>query len=295
MDKLVGQFIRRLEVERHYSRHTLRAYETDLGAFEEFLHGRGRRISDATVRDVRGFLVVLRARGLSRSTMARKVSAVRSLYKFMFREGITRTNPMAALRTPRREQRLPRFLTVSEIEQLISTPDTSEWIGARDAAILETLYGGGLRVSELIALDHSDLDLRRGIAHVRGKGKKERMAPLGRCAAEALRSYCELKRTADLPRIDPAAVFINATDGRRLTTRSVRRILRRRLLQAGLDANLSPHGLRHSFATHMLQNGADLRAVQELLGHEHLSTTQIYTHLTTENLKEAYDRAHPRA
>ena len=295
MGRLVEQFIRRLEVERHYSEHTLRAYAADLRMFEEFLRGRRQSISEATVRDVRGFMATLRTRGLSRSTIARKVSAVRSLYRYLFREGITQTNPMMVLRTPRREQRLPRFLTVSEMERLLSAPDTTAWAGARDRAMLETLYGGGLRVSELVGLEHEDLDLRRGLAHLRGKGKKERLAPLGRCAVQALRRYCNLKKATNLPRKDPSAVFINAVDGRRLTTRSVRRILRRHLLQAGLNGNLSPHALRHSFATHLLQNGADLRSVQELLGHAHLSTTQVYTHLTTENLKATYSRAHPRA
>ena len=295
MGSLVQQFIRRLRVERHYSRHTLRAYETDLAMFEEFLGGRARNVEEATVRDVRGFLASLRVRELARSTIARKVSAVRSLYKHLFREGVISVNPMAALRSPRRERRLPRFLTIREVERLLSAPDTSEWTGARDRAMIETLYGGGLRVSELVALDRDDVDLERGFARLRGKGKKERLAPLGRCAMEALRAYTEQKRRVNLPRKAPSAVFINAVDGRRLTTRSVRRVLRRRLLEAGLDASLSPHALRHSFATHMLQNGADLRSVQELLGHEHLTTTQIYTHLTMGDLKAAYERAHPRA
>ncbi len=295
MDRHIGQFLRRLAVEKRYSQHTLRAYTADLGGFEDFLRGRGRSAAAASLRDVRAFLASLRVQGLARSTVGRKVSAVRSLYKFLFRQGIVQKNPTAVLRTPRREKRLPRFLTVSEVEHLLSAMDTSPWTGARDRAMFEVLYGGGLRVSELVALDQEDVDARTGLARVRGKGKKERLAPLGSCAVEAIRDYIQMRHSVRLPRKARDALFINAVDGRRLTTRSVSRILRKRLLEAGLDATLSPHALRHSFATHLLQNGADLRSVQELLGHEHLSTTQIYTHLTTENLKAIYDRAHPRA
>jgi len=291
----ITEFLRRLAVERRYSEHTLRAYRADLEGFEAFLRARGRPLTEASLRDVRAFLASLRVRGLSRSTVARKVSAVRSLYRFLYREGLVPGNPARALRTPRRERRLPRFLTPEEVERLLSAADAPGWVGARDRAILEVLYGGGLRVSELVALNLADVDCRLGLARVRGKGKKERLAPLGRCAAEALQRYLEWRSTVSLRNKSPHALFINAVDGRRLTARSVRRVLRKCLLKAGLDAGLSPHSLRHSFATHMLQNGADLRSVQELLGHEHLSTTQIYTHLTTENLRAIYERAHPRA
>jgi tyrosine recombinase XerC len=295
MDRHIKQFLRRLAVEKRYSDHTLRAYAGDLTALEGFLRGRGRRVTDATLRDMRAFLASLRVQGLGRSSVARRISAVRSLCRFLLREGIVSGNPAAALRTPRREQRLPRFLTESEVERLLNAPDISDWVGARDRAMLEVLYGGGLRVSELVALNQDDVDVRAGLACVRGKGKKERLAPLGSCAAEAIRHYLSLLGNVRLSLKAPEALFINARDGRRLTTRSVRRILRRRLAEAGLDASLSPHALRHSFATHLLQRGADLRSVQELLGHEHLSTTQIYTHLTTENLRATYSRAHPRA
>jgi len=295
MHQHTEEFLRRIAVEKHYSAHTVRAYRKDLELFEEFLSGRGLDITHCTVRDVRAFLASLRAQELARSTLSRRVSSVRSLYKFMFREGYIKDNPLAALRTPRREQKLPRFLTVEEVEQLLAAPDTATWIGARDAAMLEAMYGGGLRVSELVALDEDDVDAIKGMARVRGKGKKERLAPLGRCAAEAIRRYAKLKAVVRLPNKAARALFINAVDGRRITARSVRRVMRKRLLEAGLDGGSGPHVLRHSFATHMLQNGADLRSVQELLGHEHLSTTQVYTHLTTENLKQIYRKAHPRA
>ncbi|MDP6438983.1 MAG: tyrosine recombinase XerC [Candidatus Brocadiia bacterium] len=300
MNPHIEQFLRRLAVEKAYSAHTLRAYTKDLEMYEEFLSRRGRAVEEAQVRDVRAFLAALRVRELSKSTLARRVSAVRSLYRYLFQEGVIDRNAISVLRTPRRDRKLPRFLTVEDARRLMDaaamgTAAPKGWTGARDQAILETLYGGGLRVGELVGLDDGDIDLRAGMALVKGKGKKERLAPLGSCAVEALRRYIEMRDATAPHRKDRRALFINARGGGRLTARSVARILRKRLLLAGLDAALSPHALRHSFATHMLQNGADLRSVQELLGHEHLSTTQIYTHLTTEDLKETYDRAHPRA
>jgi tyrosine recombinase XerC len=292
----IDEFVHRLRVEKNYSHHTLRGYSADLNAYATFLEDqRDKGIREANVHDLRAFLALLRRQELARSTIARKVSAIRSLYKFLYRHGTISQNPAAALRTPRQEKKLPQFLTVSEIDRLMEAPDTADWAGARDRAMLETMYGGGLRVSELVGLNDGDVELSTGIATVRGKGKKERLAPLGQCAAECIRRYRQLRKNVDLSKKDDRALFINAVDGRRLTARSVRRILRKCLLKAGLDGNLSPHDLRHSFATHMLQNGADLRSVQELLGHEHLSTTQIYTHLTTEDLRKIYKKAHPRA
>ncbi len=292
---LIDDFIHRMKVEKQYSDHTLRSYSTDLNAFLEFMEERDCDLDGASVRDLRGFLAVLRAQGLARSTIARKLSAIRSFYKFLYRNGVISDNPAGSLRTPKQEQKLPEFLTVSEIDTLMEAPDTSEWMGARDRAILESLYGGGLRVSELVGLDNDDVELPRGLAHVEGKGKKQRLVPLGRSAADAIQKYKTMRADVELSQKDPQALFLNAVDGRRITARSVRRVLRKRLQEAGLDSSLSPHDLRHSFATHMLQNGADLRSVQELLGHENLSTTQIYTHLTTRDLKEIYDDAHPRA
>jgi integrase/recombinase XerC len=295
MSKRVDEFLHRLVSEKGYSANTLRAYATDLSLFEQFLKGRGRALTEAGVQDVRAFMAALQERGLSRATLARRTAAVRSFYKFLLRQGIRKANPLTALRSPRREQKLPTFLTVAEVERLLSVPDATTWAGRRDLAILETLYGGGIRVGELVALSHDDVDLSSGMLRVRGKGKKERIAPAGRCAVAAIRSYLA-HRGKDAPaRRDANAVFLNARGGRRLTARSVLRIVRKCALLAGLDPHTSPHALRHSFATHMLTNGADLRAVQELLGHENLSTTQIYTHLSGEHLKRVYEKAHPRA
>jgi integrase/recombinase XerC len=294
-DDLIDEFLRRLAVEKDYSTNTLRAYGRDLALFADFLDGRGVAMPEATVNDVRAFMATLQVKGLARSTLARRMAAVRSFFKHLLRRGQIRRNPMTALRSPRREQKLPSFLTQAEVERLLAQPDTKTWIGCRDLAMMETLYGGGLRVGELVALDHADVDLRQGICRVRGKGKKERMVPIGRCAVEAIRQYLSC-RAGDRPaRRAPNALFVTARAGGRLTARSVRRALKKHLLMAGLDPDLSPHSLRHSFATHMLSAGADMRAVQELLGHENLSTTQVYTHLSHEHLKETYDKAHPRA
>jgi tyrosine recombinase XerC len=295
MHELVENFLRRLAVERGYSPNTLRAYGRDLDLFARFLGERGRDLREASVQDVRSFMAGLQAQGLGRATLARRTAAVRSLYRFLQQEGLRKDNPMAALRSPRREQKLPRFLTVTEVERLLAVPDASTWAGRRDLAMLETLYGGGLRVGELAALSFGDVSLDEGMVRVRGKGKKERIVPVGGCAVEAIRAYLE-PGAEDAPRRrDPDAVFVNARSGRRLTTRSVHRLMKQHALAAGLHPDISPHALRHSFATHMLTNGADMRSVQELLGHENLSTTQIYTHLSHENLKATYERAHPRA
>ncbi|MCD6415349.1 MAG: tyrosine recombinase XerC [Planctomycetes bacterium] len=293
MNEVVDQFLHRLSVERNYSVNTVRAYAGDLAEFAGFLQGRDRRVQDADVRDVRAFLATLHLRGLARSSVARRGSAVRSFYRFLTREGVLERNPMAALRLPRAEKKLPNFLTPSEVERLLDQPDRSAWIGRRDLAILEALYGAGLRVGELTALDYDDIDLATGLVRVEGKGKKERIVPVGRYALRAVKEYL-CSEGAPKGR-DPRALFVNARDGGRLTARSVRRKVRKYAMQAGLDPQISPHSLRHSCATHMLAGGADLRIVQEILGHQTLSTTQIYTHLSHEHLREVYQKAHPRA
>ncbi len=295
MSELIDDFLRRLAVEKNYSENTLRAYSRDLIELEECLEERGADLREAGVPDVRAFLAELRNRGLARSTVARKAAAVRSFYKHLTKTGVLNNNPMAALRSPRREQKLPVFLTVKEMERLLAQPDTSTWIGRRDLAILETLYGAGLRAGELVALDRDDLDLDSGLVRVEGKGKKERVVPAGRCALTAVRRYLSEDGDDAPARRDHEALFITANTGVRLSSRSVRRRLETYAQKADLDPKISPHSLRHSFATHMVNNGADLRAVQELLGHENLSTTQVYTHLSPEHLKRVYTKAHPRA
>ncbi|MEF8787777.1 MAG: tyrosine recombinase XerC [Planctomycetota bacterium] len=295
MDGLIEQFLHHQRSEKNYSEHTLRAYSKDLQLFSDFLEERGTPLEEAGSRDARAFLARLRTDGQARSTMARRLSSVKSFYKFLFQQGVIESNPMSAMRSPKGEDKLPRVMSQEEVETLLEQPDTSTWSGQRDRAILETLYGGGLRVGEVVAINDDDLALDRGLVRVRGKGKKERLAPIGRPAADAVKSWQLVRPTKKPPGADPNATFINARDGGRLSARSVRRIMRKHINAAGLDAAYTPHSLRHSFATHMLSNGADLRYVQELLGHEHLSTTQVYTHLTPDKLKPIYDRAHPRA
>jgi integrase/recombinase XerC len=248
---------------------------------------------------IRQFLGHLSEQNYSASTMARKIATLRSFYKWAHRCGHIAGNPMLMIRTPKQAKRLPKAITVEEVERLLSAPDDRELLGARDRAILETLYSTGIRVSELVDLDSPDLDEFGEALRIRGKGKKERLVPLGSHALRAIKHYMDMLgrdprfagrvgQDARLP------LFINKHGGR-LSSRSVRRKLDKYLKQAGLDPNISPHTLRHSFATHLLGNGADLRSVQELLGHQSLSTTQIYTHLTTQRLRDSYDQAHPRA
>ena len=295
MNDIVEDFLHHMRSEKNFSENTLRAYRKDLELYCEFLEDRNVDLLEAGPRVARGFLASLRASGQARSTVARRLSTVKSLYKFLFRQGRVDANPMGVLRSPKRENTLPRVMTEDEVEALLKTPDPTTWQGSRDCAILETLYGAGLRVSELVGINDDDLRLNRGLVRVRGKGKKERLAPMGQYAADAIEAYREIRHSNGLPRQEPQPTFINARDGGRLTARSVRRVMRKRVNEAGLDSAYTPHSLRHSFATHMLSRGADLRYVQELLGHENLSTTQVYTHLTPDKLKPIYTRAHPRA
>jgi len=244
---------------------------------------------------VKSFLSFLGTQSYSKSTVARKLATLRSFYKFCLRRGYVLMHPLAAIRTPKQEKRLPKYLELDQITKLLGTPDHNTLLGARDRAILEVLFSTGVRVSELVDLNFVDIDFEGQLIRVRGKGKKQRATPIGVTAIGALRKYLELRRAdARAAGFDQNALFVNK-HGQRLSTRSVRRKLDKYLAEAGLDPNISPHTLRHSFATHMLNNGADLRSVQELLGHQSLSTTQVYTHLTTPRLKQAYDDAHPRA
>ena len=249
---------------------------------------------------IRGFLARLGDQNYSAATMARKLATLRSFYKWGDRHNLTAGNPMTLIRTPRQAKRLPKAITIQQVEQLLTAPSSTDVLGLRDRAMLETLYSTGIRVSELVALDHRDLDLAGEAMRVRGKGKKERLVPLGVHAIAAIRAFLEMAsgdtRYGPLLSGDDSAapLFFNKHGGR-LSSRSVRRKLDKYLKQCGLDAAISPHTLRHSFATHLLDNGADLRSVQELLGHQSLSTTQVYTHLSTQRMKDAYDKAHPRA
>ncbi|MBE3069219.1 MAG: tyrosine recombinase XerC [Planctomycetes bacterium] len=299
---LVKQFMTYVEHERNFSEHTVRSYTADLVQFVAFLAGADEaaaedpaladRIRGVTTLDLRAYLAQLRRAEYSRATVARKIATLRSFYKFLARQGHVPRNPVKVIRTPRQEKRLPKFLDPAEVERLLSAPKGKDLLSLRDAAMLEILYSTGMRVSELVGLDLEDIDPIGEVVRVRGKGRRERLAPLGSYAITALNRYLGARAEADVH--DPKAVFINR-HGQRLNARSVRRKLAKYLAVAGLDPHVSPHTLRHSFATHMLERGADLRAVQELLGHRSLSTTQIYTHVTAGRMKEIYEAAHPRA
>ena len=331
---ITERFAAYLTHERHFSPYTARCYGADLRQFIEYLcdernveidqdteaDALRRRehpgevagsitkpsltdaICDADADLIRGFLAALADRQYSPATMARKIATLRSFYKWAERRSLAPTNPMTLIRTPRQAKRLPKAITVEQVERLLSAPSEDDLPRRRDRAMLETLYSTGLRVSELVGLRVSDLDLEHEALHVRGKGRKERIVPLGSHALGAITKYIELARTE--PKFaeawkageegSPTPLFLNKHAGS-LSSRSVRRKLDKYLRQAGLDPAISPHTLRHSFATHLLENGADLRSVQELLGHQSLSTTQVYTHLSAERVRDVYDDAHPRA
>ena len=250
---------------------------------------------DVTPRDLRGYVSALNEADYARSSIARKLASLRSFYRFAQRQQMCESNPAKPLRNPRGQRKLPHFLSGEEIGKLLAAPALTNPQGLRDHAILETMYSAGLRVSEVVGLNDGDLDFDEAIARIRGKGRKERLAPLGSYAIEALHNYMRARKVSEqssLGRETP--VFVNKF-GNRLTTRSVGRMLEKYLKVTSLDLRTSPHTLRHSFATHLLDRGADIRSVQELLGHKSLVTTQIYTHLSTANLREIYMKAHPRA
>lgn len=293
-------FLNHLRIEKSASALTIVSYRTDLHQFFDFLAGLSdiprEEIPDKALnhKSVREYLAAMQDDGLSRSTMARKLAALRSFVKYLCRENILAGNPIAAVSTPRQEKKLPRFLYPVEVEVLLTAPDVSKPVGKRDRAILETLYCTGVRVSELVGMNLADFDPDKDFTMVEGKGSKERLVPIGSRAREALQVYIDFSRPSLLKNNKPTdALFINKY-GTRLSTRSVRKIINKYVEQAALNQKVSPHTLRHSFATHLLNAGADLRSVQELLGHVKLSTTQIYTHLTRDDIQRIYNQSHPR-
>lgn len=304
-DEAVAAFLRWVGEERQLSPRTLRAYTDDLREFEAFLTGyygtpewTWGGIDRLTIRSFMGDCVG--RRGLAKRSVARKLSAVRSFFRFLHVEGAVEANPARSVRSPKRERTLPGFLTREQMETVIeyaeARADHGTLLGLRDLAIVELFYGTGMRLSELHALDLADLDLVSERARVMGKGRKERIVPLGRMAIAALRRYYEVRdaRTQDTPGADPRAVFVGQT-GRRLSARQIQNVIGKLLDGVAEDSGVSTHSLRHSFATHLVDAGADLVAVKELLGHASLSTTQIYTHTSRERLKAVYRQAHPRA
>ncbi len=294
IESALDKFLKYLKVEKNYSEHTLIGYSHDLRHFFSFISG--TRLEDVTIGLLRNYLALLKENGLSKRTMARASAVLRTFFKFLCREGILQKNPMAPMRNPKLEKKLPMVLDENEVARLLDSPE-NDLLGRRDRAILETLYSSGLRVSELVGLDLEKVDFIGGVCRVMGKGGKERLCPIGERALKSIRSYLELKNKKQNKK-NEKALFLNLSThggGSRITDRSIRRILEKHIARTSRREKISPHTLRHSFATHLLDHGADLRAVQELLGHANLSTTQIYTHVSTKRLKEAYDKAHPRA
>ncbi|HEY80990.1 MAG TPA: site-specific tyrosine recombinase XerD [Caldilineae bacterium] len=302
MQDQINQFLEYLEVEKGYSTNTLAAYQNDLGQFLVFLQAQQRspeqRPDDwaGVTRDhIISYILDMKEREYASSTIARKVAAVKSFFKHLHEMGAIRTNPANELETPRAEKHLPATISAAEVDKLLAAPSTATPAGLRDRAMLELLYATGLRVSELVSLNVNDVDLEEGMVRCMGKGKKERILPVYQRAREALARYLKEGR----PRLlgegnNEQALFLNRR-GARLTRQGLWLIIKRYVEQVGIKENVTPHTLRHSFATHMLRGGADLRAVQQMLGHANISTTQIYTQVTDERMREVYDEAHPRA
>lgn len=292
MNRDVQDFLTFLSAEKNASPHTVKNYSIDLREFLAFLEN--KKWEEIQYLDIRSFLAALKNKSYSKNTISRKLACIRSFFKYLVRENRLKANPALDIATPKREKRLPHFLDLEEVSLLLETPLKTSWEGKRDRAILETLYTSGLRVSELTGLNHDDVDFFSGLVRVRGKGKKERIVPLGEIALKVIQEYLQQRPPRDGNYGLKKPLYLNRSGGR-LTDRSIRRMILKYARRAAIKKEVSPHMLRHSFATHMLDRGADLRSVQELLGHENLSTTQIYTHVTTKRLKEAYDAAHPRA
>jgi integrase/recombinase XerC len=288
MKKHIDNFLRYLEVQKDASPHTLRAYRKDLEEFSAFV---GKEPEAVEMMDVRGFVAQQVKEGRNRTTAGRRLAAIRSFLRYLQREGYLKANPARLVSTPKTQKLLPKFLTVDDVFSLIEKPEGIGFMMARDRAILELLYSSGLRVSEVAGLNAEDVNTREGLVKVRGKGKKERVLPVGAKAVDAIKSY--LVEKVLLKRRD-RAMFLNRR-GARLSDRGIRRIVVKYAKLSGIRDDIGPHTLRHTFASHLLQAGADLRVIQELLGHSSLSTTQKYTHLDVAHLMDIYDKAHPLA
>ena len=297
-EELVLDFLAHLELERGMARNTLQSYRSDLLQFGVFLAGRGRTAEDAGPADVSDFLTGL-ARGNGRppattATIQRKAASLRSFYRHLRREGVRESDPTANLTSPRKSRKLPRVLGRAEVQRLLEQPKGTDPIALRDRAILELMYACGLRASETIDLEIGHVDLVDHVVRARGKGSKERLVPVGRTAARAVADYLRRGRTQIVGERTQARLFVNFRGGP-LTRQGLYKIIGRHAKSAGLEDKMSPHTLRHTFATHLLAGGCDLRSVQEMLGHADVSTTQLYTHLSNQHIKDAYFRAHPRA
>ena len=305
MDEFITQFLDHLRYERNVSSHTLRNYESDLTQFFDFLapaDSNGKRnypeLADIDHITIREWMATLHAAQKKKSSIARKLAALRTFFQFAVREGLLELNPARLISTPRQEKKLTKHLSIEEAIRFIETPDVETDLGKRDRAMLELMYATGVRVAELTTLNLADVDFHNRLLRVTGKRRKQRIVPFGDPAGKALREYLNIRDqfllSAPLSKRDEEALFLNY-QGTRITTRSVGRMVEKYIRICAPLHNISPHALRHSFATHLLDSGADLRDIQELLGHARLSTTQVYTHVSMEKLIEVYDKAHPKA
>jgi len=295
MERQIDQFVHYLAVEKGLAHNTLVSYSCDLNQFLEFINQRGvRGWEDVDADLISSYVYNLRRAGRSVATISRKIASLRTFFQFLVQEKLLLKDPSLLLETPRQEKKLPVVLSVEEVELLLGQPNCAKIKGIRDKAILEVLYGTGLRVSELLSLEEGQINFDLGFVRCIGKGNKERLVPLGQTAAAATRLYLEQARPKLRKIPGERAIFLNQ-QGKRLSRQACWKVIKKYARLAGIGKDITPHTLRHSFATHLLENGADLRAVQEMLGHADIATTQIYTHITNQHLREVYDRTHPRS
>ena len=290
----IENFLNYLKYQKNFSSHTIKNYKLDLYRLNEYLEEKDihlRRVDNVLIR---GFMADCFRRGESKSTIARRLAAIRSFFQYLISKGKLKDNPAKIVSTPKQEKKIPSFLTEQEISTLLDSIKPSTPLEARDKAILELLYATGMRLSELVSLNLEDVNLNEQLVRVKGKGKKERVIPFGKIALQSLNNYLKLRNTINKGKVDARALFLNY-QGKRISPRSVERILEKYVKKLAIKRRVSPHSIRHSFASHLLSRGADLRAIQELLGHESLATTQKYTHLNLKRLIEIYKKAHPRS
>lgn len=295
MENVLQDFIYYLSVEKGLSSNTLDSYGRDLKKYLAFLKENGiKELPEAGREEISRFLNVQREKGLANTSVTRSLASIRSFYQFLLKEQLIQANPARELETPRSEKHLPNVLSCDDVDLLLEQPENGKAAGKRDKAMLEILYATGVRVSELVSLDMNNVNIKMGFLRCTGKGSKERMVPLGSAAIKSLQEYLKDGRGKMLKNKEEKALFVNQ-QGKRLTRQGFWKILKKYSRMAGINGEITPHTLRHSFATHLLENGADLRSVQEMLGHADISTTQIYTHLTRQKIKEIYNQTHPRA
>jgi integrase/recombinase XerC len=294
LDKKIDHFLEHLKHEKHASSHTIDGYGRDLAQLASYLNEQGIKLEEADNIIIRGFMAVLYEKGMKKSTAARKLASIRSFFQFCIRKNWLEDNPAKVLVTPKQDKAVPSFLSEEQMAHFLDLPRSEKVLDLRDRAILEFLYATGLRVSELVSIDHGDINFPELLVRVKGKGKKERIVPFGRSAEKSLRAYLIKRGKINQGKISFEAVFLNFKGGR-LSSRSVERIVDKYIRRTALKRKISPHSLRHSFASHLLSRGADLRVIQELLGHESLATTQKYTHLDLRHLIEIYRKSHPRS